>query len=158
METNVKRFAQVTGAIAIAAGLGLGAAGLASAATTPGSSAPPSSASASRSEGKDANDAAEAVQLQAAAKITPDQATKAALASVPGTVNKVELDSENGKVVFSVEVAAGGKTIDVKVDAVTGAVVGRDSGEQADHHESGAEKSGTETPNAAEGAGAEGTG
>lgn len=73
-----------------------------------------------------ANDAA----LAAAAKITPDQAKTAALAAVPGTAGKVELDNENGSVVFGVEVtnAAGART-DVKVDAGNGKVLAQEAGD-----------------------------
>lgn len=78
----------------------------------------------------EANEADEATALASQAKITSDQAKEAAQAEVPGTVTKVELDNENGYLVYSVEV--GGK--DVKVDAGTGKVLhieaDDDAGEQ----------------------------
>jgi uncharacterized membrane protein YkoI len=65
--------------------------------------------------------------LQAAATISPDQAKQAALAAVPGTAGKVELESENGNVVYGVEVTANGTTTDVKVDAGNGSVLAKDA-------------------------------
>jgi uncharacterized membrane protein YkoI len=65
------------------------------------------------------SEADEASALAPLAKITPDDASAAAQAEVPGQVQKVELDNENGSLVYSVEI--GGK--DVKVDAGTGAVL-----------------------------------
>ncbi len=62
-------------------------------------------------------------QLGALAKITPDNAAAAALRDptlVGGTVNHVELDDENGNVVYSVEVTVGSSVYDAKVDAGTG--------------------------------------
>ncbi|MGC8780101.1 MAG: PepSY domain-containing protein [Anaerolineae bacterium] len=56
--------------------------------------------------------------------ITADQAKAAAEAHLnAGTATKVQLDDENGKLVYSVEIG----TSDVKVDAMTGAVLGVDS-------------------------------
>jgi len=78
------------------------------------------------------SEADEAKALEPLATITADQARDAALAAVPGTVGKVELDNENGAVVYSVEVTDGsGSNIDVKVDAGNGAVVhqGADDGD-----------------------------
>jgi len=58
--------------------------------------------------------------------ITADQAKTAALAAHPGMVIKTELDDENGQLVYSVEFSDG---VDVKVDAMTGAVIGTESGQ-----------------------------
>jgi len=58
--------------------------------------------------------------------ITADQAQAAALAAHPGTVIQTELDDENGQLVYSVEFNDG---VDVKVDAMTGAVLGTESGQ-----------------------------
>ncbi|MHB9034937.1 MAG: PepSY domain-containing protein, partial [Anaerolineae bacterium] len=56
----------------------------------------------------------EATALQSQATITADQAKEAALAANPGTtVTKVELDNENGVLVYSVELNG----LDIKVDA-----------------------------------------
>ena len=58
--------------------------------------------------------------------ITAEQAQTAALAAHPGTVIKTELDDENGQLVYSVEFNGG---VDVKVDAMTGSVLGTESGQ-----------------------------
>jgi len=56
--------------------------------------------------------------------ITADQAQATAEAHLnAGTATQVELDDENGKLVYSVEIG----TSDVKVDAMTGAVLSVDS-------------------------------
>lgn len=65
-------------------------------------------------------------QLKAEAKITEKAARATALAQVPGGhVRKHELERENGKLVYSFDIATKGKTgIDeVQIDAITGAVV-----------------------------------
>ena len=78
-------------------------------------------------------EADEAKSLESLATVTPDQARDAALAVVPGTAGKVELDNENGAVVYSVEITDGsGSDIDVKVDAGNGTVVHQD-GDDGDH-------------------------
>jgi uncharacterized membrane protein YkoI len=179
VEAKTKRLTQVMGSLGIVAGLGLGAAGLASAATS-GTSAPDVSASSTNGstasqdhqdqqdatlhgsvqvpEQQGTNEAPEAAALQTAAKITPDQAKQAALAAVPGTVNKAELDSENGSVVYSVEITANAKTTDVKVDAGNGRVLAQDSGEEGGRHEAGSEKAGNEQPDTEQPASAESSG
>ena len=65
-------------------------------------------------------------KLQAKAKITKAEAKKVALAKVPkGKVKEGELEEENGKLVWSFDIASPGtKDItEVHVDAVTGEVV-----------------------------------
>jgi uncharacterized membrane protein YkoI len=65
-------------------------------------------------------------QLKAEAKVTEKAARATALAQVPGgKVTKHELERENGKLVYSYDIATKGKTgIDeVQVDAVAGTVV-----------------------------------
>lgn len=58
--------------------------------------------------------------------ITAEAAQQAAEAYVnAGTATQVELDDENGTLVYSVEIGSS----DVKVDAMTGAVLGVESGE-----------------------------
>lgn len=81
-------------------------------------------------EGNDtkASEAAESASLQSLATTTPDEATAAALAAVPGTAGAVELENENGYVVYGVEVTgADGSVVDVKVDAGTGTVLAQDT-------------------------------
>jgi len=73
--------------------------------------------------------------LTALSKITPEQARTAALKQVLGTVTKVELDDENGYLVYSVDICSStGQRQDVKVDAGNGRVlhVDVDDGETAD--------------------------
>ncbi len=75
---------------------------------------------------------AEGAALAGQAKITADEAKNAALAANPGaSVTKVELDNENGALVYSVELNNGS---DVKVDAGNGTVLVT---EQADGDEAG---------------------
>jgi len=65
-------------------------------------------------------------QLKAEAKVTEKAARATALAQVPGgKVRSHELERENGKLVYSFDIATKGKTgIDeVQVDAITGTVV-----------------------------------
>lgn len=75
------------------------------------------------------NEADEAASLAGLATITADQARDSALAKFPGaTVKKVELENENGALVYGVElVDASGKGQDVKVDAGNGSVLHVDS-------------------------------
>lgn len=70
----------------------------------------------------------EAAALAPLATITKEQAAAAAQAEVPGDVSKVELDNENGSLVYSVEIG----NQDVKVDAGTGAVLHIDSDQGED--------------------------
>lgn len=72
---------------------------------------------------------------------------QSALAKVPGTVVKSQLDDENGVVVYSIEVKKqDGTSVDVKVDGKTGQVV---KTEAEEGNEKGVEKGegqeGTET-------------
>jgi uncharacterized membrane protein YkoI len=65
-------------------------------------------------------------QLKAEAKVAEKAARATALAQVPGgKVSKYELERENGKLLYSYDIATKGKTgIDeVQVDAITGTVL-----------------------------------
>lgn len=76
------------------------------------------------STGSDDNsETAEAKALADMATVGDNEAKASALAAVPGTVTGVELDNENGSVVYSVEVDTGTGTVDVKVDAGNGTVL-----------------------------------
>ena len=56
-------------------------------------------------------------------KITIEQARKTALERVSGTIVEEEIEKENGRIVYSIEVKdANGKVFDVEVDAETGAI------------------------------------
>ena len=89
----------------------------------------------------------EAKALAGMAKITADQAKEAALAQFPGaTVGKVDLENENGNVVYSVQLTdKSGKAQDVKVDAGNAKVLATEAGgpEGHDGHEA-AETAGAE--------------
>jgi uncharacterized membrane protein YkoI len=90
------------------------------------------------SNGTEADDAK---ALQGLAKITPDQAKAAALAGhAGGTAGTPSLEDENGFVVYSVEVTAGGKTYDVKVDAGNGKVLATEEGGAEDGNKESGEK------------------
>ena len=66
---------------------------------------------------------AESERLKSLARITPEQASAAALAQVPGTVKKVELENEDGNVVYGVQIKTANGESDVKVDAGDGRVL-----------------------------------
>jgi uncharacterized membrane protein YkoI len=74
-------------------------------------------------EAEDRAESAESARLKSLARITPEQARDAALAQVPGTVKKVELENEDGNVVYGVEVKTASGERDVKVDAGDGRVL-----------------------------------
>jgi uncharacterized membrane protein YkoI len=70
-------------------------------------------------------------------KITADQAKEAALAAEPGsTITKVELDNENGNLVWSVEFSSG---VEVKVDAGNGQVLHTENPDPNEPREKGGE-------------------
>lgn len=69
------------------------------------------------------SDSAESARLQAFARITAEQARTSALAKVPGTAGRVELENEDGNLVYSVHVRTAGGDRDVKVDAGNGSVL-----------------------------------
>ncbi len=58
------------------------------------------------------------------AKVTVEQAIKTATEKVQGTVVEAELEKKHDKTIWEVEVvAADGKTSEVHIDAITGAVI-----------------------------------
>src|SRR6476661_6915932 len=66
-------------------------------------------------------EAAKAKHHKLKAKITEAQAKAAALAAKPGKVTEVELEKEDGVVVYGVDITGtDGKQFDVTVDANTG--------------------------------------
>jgi len=73
---------------------------------------------------------AEAARYQRLARITADQARSAALAAVPGTATSVELENEDGNLVYGVTVKAASGERDVKVDAGNGKVLHIEQDEQ----------------------------
>lgn len=74
-------------------------------------------------EAEDKAEGAESERLKSLARITPEQAQAAALAQVPGTVKKVELENEDGNVVYGIEIKTANGESDVKVDAGDGRVL-----------------------------------
>eukprot|EP00130_Batrachochytrium_dendrobatidis_P008362 XP_006683237.1 hypothetical protein BATDEDRAFT_93007 [Batrachochytrium dendrobatidis JAM81] len=83
----------------------------------------------------------ESSALTGKATITEKESIQIALTEVPGTVNEVELEDENGTVVYGVEVQAeDGSLNDVKVDAQSGNVLkvetDDEDGEEGDGEES----------------------
>jgi hypothetical protein len=73
----------------------------------------------------------EPADLSTIAKIRADQAMAAARAAFPGTaVKKMELDNENGCLVYSVVLSNG---MDVKVDAGNGAILHQELAGQEGH-------------------------
>ena len=168
MKPHTKRNSVIAAVAAALAGLGI--TGAAAAQNDKGPSEAPSSeqkqeepaytgsvpAPQEGQEGQDESkddEAAEAQALEGLATVSPDEARDAALAAVPGTADKVELDNENGFVVYSVEVTgADGTVTDVKVDAGNGQVLAQDTGEDS---ESGEESESGESGEATEAPGAE---
>ena len=71
-------------------------------------------------------------QIAGLATITADDASRAALAAQPGTVTDVQLENENGNLVYSVLVDTGNGSVDVKVDAGNGTVLTTEADDDAD--------------------------
>jgi uncharacterized membrane protein YkoI len=72
----------------------------------------------------------EAARYQKLARITADQARSAALAHTPGTATSVELENEDGNLVYGVTVKTSAGERDVKVDAGNGKVLHVEQDEQ----------------------------
>jgi uncharacterized membrane protein YkoI len=82
------------------------------------------------------SEAAEAQALRSKATVSEAEARSAALAAVPGTPGQIELDNENGNVVYSVEITkADGAKIDVKVDAGNAKVLHQEADDGDDVNE-----------------------
>lgn len=79
-----------------------------------------------KAEGREeggAEEQGESAKLASLARITKEQARAAAVAQVPGTVTGVELENEDGNLVYSVSVKTSAGEQDVKVDAGNGKVL-----------------------------------
>jgi uncharacterized membrane protein YkoI len=75
----------------------------------------------------DGNGSDESAQLQKDVKVTIEDAKKTALLAVPGTIVKAEQKNEKENVVYNIEIS-NGKTISaVKIDAVTGKVLEKET-------------------------------
>jgi len=73
-------------------------------------------------------------------KISAEQARRTALERVAGIIVEEELEKENGRIVYSIEIRdANQKVFDVEVDAHTGAIVNAE--EEDDDEDDDAEKS-----------------
>jgi uncharacterized membrane protein YkoI len=73
-------------------------------------------------------------QVVGMAKISMDSAMNEALKQVQGKVLKVELENENGYLVYGVEIAkADNQIVDVKVDAGNGKILKIDQGNDEGH-------------------------
>lgn len=76
------------------------------------------------SENSEAKDVNESATLAKTAKINQAQAKATATQKVSGTVQNIQLENENGKGVYNVQVkTSNNKTVGVKVDDQTGKVV-----------------------------------
>ncbi len=75
-------------------------------------------------------------ELQAKAKLTSDEAKAIALKKVAGTVEKSEIEDEDGVVVYGFEIQAkNGEVKDVKVNAQSGKVIKVESDNQENGQE-----------------------
>jgi uncharacterized membrane protein YkoI len=73
--------------------------------------------------------------LPALAKISFEDAMKAALAAVPGKIIKAELEVEDGSLMYSFEIVGADKSItEVEIDAGNGKVLDIDKEESGDEH------------------------
>jgi len=87
---------------------------------------------------KEAEDDASDQQVLAAAKISLADAQATALQNVSGTVVKSELENEDGTPVYSFEIqTSADNTVEVKVDAVTGAFLGIEKDDGDDNEQDG---------------------
>jgi len=85
------------------------------------------------------NEAADAAKLAPLATVTPEAASAAATAAVPGTAGAATLGDENGNVVYEVGVTTtDGSKVEVKVDAGNGNVLAQETGDAGE--EKGADK------------------
>lgn len=81
-------------------------------------------------EAEGAEEHGDVARYQSLARITADQARSAALAKVPGTALSVELENEDGNLVYGVTVKTTAGERDVKVDAGNGTVLHIEQDEQ----------------------------
>ena len=103
-----------------------------------GDQSPAYRSSVTASEQELGSEQAEAQALQSKATVSVTEARSAALAAVPGTAGQVELDNENGSVVYSVEITkADGAKLDVKVDAGNAKVLHQEADDGDDAGEAG---------------------
>jgi uncharacterized membrane protein YkoI len=148
------RKAIATGAAAV--GVVLGAAGITAAATNSDSSstsadAPDASDGQQDSSYTSSITAPEGAKLDGLATITADQASSVAVSATGGTAGEVELENENGNVVYGVEITApDGKQLDVKVDAGNASVLDQEADHDREKADSGNGGKDTETSDSSE--------
>ena len=71
-------------------------------------------------------------------KISAEQARKTALERIPGTIVEEELEKENGRIVYSIEIRDKDKKVfDVEVDAITGEIVNVEEEDEDDEDDDG---------------------
>ncbi len=81
---------------------------------------------------RDGNEEQHDAVALAQAKISLTQAIAAAERQANGNAIRAELEDENGKLVYGVEIMNGDKSTDVKVDIATGGILSAQA-DQADH-------------------------
>src|SRR6476620_3117916 len=92
-------------------------------------------------QAQEANEDQSQANLVKQAKISEEAATKTALEKAPGTVQAVELEDEDGTIVYGFEIVAkDGSQQEVKIDAQTGKV----AKVEADHEEENGKENGEE--------------
>jgi uncharacterized membrane protein YkoI len=101
----------------------------AGAAAHPTSQAPKEPSDGDGETNDDTQDPQESARLQALAKITPEQAQKAAEATMGKPADKVEIENDGGDLVYAVSFGQQ----DVKVDAGNGAILYTDNQQDSDH-------------------------
>ena len=75
-------------------------------------------------QAQEANEDQIQAELAKQATVTEEAAIKIALEQVPGTVEEVELEDENGTIIYEIEIKAeDGTEQEVDIDATTGDVV-----------------------------------
>ena len=78
-----------------------------------------------------------AADLPALAKISFDDAVKAATTAVPGKIIKAELEVEDGSLMYSFEIVGADKSItEVEIDAGNSQVLGTDKEDSDEEHKS----------------------
>ncbi|MFI0237524.1 PepSY domain-containing protein [Streptomyces sp. NPDC016845] len=118
----MKRRTTVISAIAVVALLGGGAATAVAVADDGGSSGPKSSV---RVKDDGVGDAQENADEARGAKVRAEDAIAAALKHTPGTATGADLDSDDGRLVWEVDIIGSGSTWhDIDVDPGTGKVLG----------------------------------
>lgn len=70
-----------------------------------------------------ANEQEEAKQLSNLATVTQEEAKQFALAEINGIVKDIQLENEDGNVVYGVEIENAGTSVDIKIDAGNGKVL-----------------------------------